>query len=1020
MTSLTTLPKGTPTFLLGDGADNGLLFVAPDTGGRILTVGIGKQYASLSAAVAASRNGDTIKIDAGTYVNDTAIVNTNITIVGVGGMVNLVETQPLVNRKGILVINANVTIANVSFSGAHISDADGANGAGIRYQGGDLRLINDVFTGNQNGLMGTPVDGLPSNTISIAHCTFDGNGVSDPTSVGYGYTHNLYVGTVSSLTIANSVFENVAGAGHEIKSRAYSTMIVNNVIADGSATASYSIDLPNGGAATVTGNYIEKGANAQNYNTIHFGGEGFPYAVSSLTIQGNTIVNDRGTSAVLLLNQTLIPVTVTGNTLTNFTAAQLARGPVSATANVDGHGVPLADSSSNQLLPTDFTVYADNLAHSVSLIHSNSGVKGGAGLLTVDDPAGHVTVVGGSGGLVFTEQPGAGGSTIVTAAGSSNTLTISGQDSIDSEGNDVINVGHGNATILVNGTAAVASGPGSNTYTVNGTMAAAGGGGSDFINIGSGGHVAVSGSDGYVEFNSVGGAFTLNATVAGLLQQATVTGGSMQMRTYGGALNFNTSGGLGQGAVIRLGAGTMNVLSHAADKIYAGSGTVMLQLFGGGQTVYAGSGNLAIYGMGISASSNAVVYGNGGGYAIRGDTGNITYIGGALASTVEAFLSNIVLIGGAGRLTINGGARDTIVGGSGGIVLNGGSADTITTAAGSANSLNLASGCVVNSYGADAINAGSSNHLLTLYGTATVSNASGSNRIAMLGHDTLIATGGNEQVTVGAGADATISTAAWTNVTETGATVHYTSGPASATVTGGQATISSGPGQTLLVQTTAGNSTTVVLGTGPANVQARGTDIIQAGSGSATVTASGNGVKITGGTGQLSVIGNDQNAKDTITVQGGAGAVNTTNYGLSRMAFIGGTGSAVINGTYGSLYVQGGSGNLTVNQGNGSLQFIAGSGSASVALNQAGGSVQFGTGTTTVTQLLAGAAADTFTFAAGAGGGLDTIRGFRVGTDHLVLQGVNIAGQQMIGSTTRLTLTDHTTIDLIGVQKFHM
>ncbi|HEY0205462.1 MAG TPA: hypothetical protein VGC15_15060, partial [Acetobacteraceae bacterium] len=58
----------------------------------ILTVGAGQQFSTISAAVAASQDGDTVQVQAGTYVNDFATVNTKITIQGVGGMAHLVAT----------------------------------------------------------------------------------------------------------------------------------------------------------------------------------------------------------------------------------------------------------------------------------------------------------------------------------------------------------------------------------------------------------------------------------------------------------------------------------------------------------------------------------------------------------------------------------------------------------------------------------------------------------------------------------------------------------------------------------------------------------------------------------------------------------------------------------------------------------------------------------------------------------------------------------------------------------------
>src|SRR4051794_25644059 len=116
----------------------------------VVTVGANKGYSAIGAAVAAARDGDTVQGDAGTYTNDFADIKRQITLEAVGGVVNLVATIPLPNKKGILIVNNNTTIKGFSFSGAAISASDGNNGAGIRYQSGNLTLINNNFIGNQN------------------------------------------------------------------------------------------------------------------------------------------------------------------------------------------------------------------------------------------------------------------------------------------------------------------------------------------------------------------------------------------------------------------------------------------------------------------------------------------------------------------------------------------------------------------------------------------------------------------------------------------------------------------------------------------------------------------------------------------------------------------------------------------------------------------------------------------------------------------------------------------------------
>src|SRR4051794_716989 len=103
----------------------------------VLSVGSGKPYSTIGAAVAAAKDGDTINVDAGTYTNDYASITKNVTLQGVGGMVKLVSTGLIPNGKGTFIVNGNVTINNFEFSGAKVADH---NGAGIRFESGNLVL----------------------------------------------------------------------------------------------------------------------------------------------------------------------------------------------------------------------------------------------------------------------------------------------------------------------------------------------------------------------------------------------------------------------------------------------------------------------------------------------------------------------------------------------------------------------------------------------------------------------------------------------------------------------------------------------------------------------------------------------------------------------------------------------------------------------------------------------------------------------------------------------------------------
>lgn len=159
-----------------------------------LTVGNGQQYSRIAEAVAASRDGDILAVQAGTYTNDFATITQNITLQGVGGMVKMVATTPPPNGKAILTTTSDVTIDHFEFSGAKVADR---NGAGIRYEAGNLTITNSYFHDNENGLLSAAnADG----SITIKNSEFAFNGIGD------GQTHNLYVGVIRQLTVQDSYF----------------------------------------------------------------------------------------------------------------------------------------------------------------------------------------------------------------------------------------------------------------------------------------------------------------------------------------------------------------------------------------------------------------------------------------------------------------------------------------------------------------------------------------------------------------------------------------------------------------------------------------------------------------------------------------------------------------------------------------------------------------------------------------------------------------------------------------------
>jgi hypothetical protein len=280
----------------------------------VLTVGPGKDFSTIAAAVAAAQNGDTIKVQDGTYINDYVSIDKNITLQGVGGMVEMVSTGLIPNGKAIVITNGDITINNFAFSRAQVTNR---NGAGIRYERGNLILNNCHFYYNENGLL-SAADATGS--IKINHSEFAYNGYGD------GYTHNLYVGHIADLTIDRSYFHD-ANVGHEIKSRSLNTTIRNSRIYDRDSTASYSINLPNGGDVVIQNNEIEQGSNSQNFVIISYGEEGNLNPGTNFVVSDNTIVNHKLEPALAVRNSTTAIAQITNNEFFGLTSNQIASGP---------------------------------------------------------------------------------------------------------------------------------------------------------------------------------------------------------------------------------------------------------------------------------------------------------------------------------------------------------------------------------------------------------------------------------------------------------------------------------------------------------------------------------------------------------------------------------------------------------------------------------------------------------------------------------------------------------------------
>ena len=287
-----------------------LMVAAPSWGDlphRTILVGPERLYKKPSDAAAVAKDGDIVKIDAGTYLDCAVWRANNLDIEGDG---NVVVRDRVCEDKAIFVtVGANIIIRGIEF--AHARSTAG-NGAGIRGEGQNLTVEASRFTDNENGIL---TGANPNSRIIIRSSVFTLNGKCDPDCA-----HGIYIGTVALLQVINSTFLQQYVA-HHIKSRALRTEISGTTIKDGpNGTASFLVDIPDGGALVLSGNTLEKGPLSENLTAaVSIGEESNRNPTGKLMIERNVFVNDNANPTAFIRNLTKTPAKLVGNRLSGKT-----------------------------------------------------------------------------------------------------------------------------------------------------------------------------------------------------------------------------------------------------------------------------------------------------------------------------------------------------------------------------------------------------------------------------------------------------------------------------------------------------------------------------------------------------------------------------------------------------------------------------------------------------------------------------------------------------------------------------
>ncbi len=292
---------------------------SPTPVGKVLTVGPGRQYSNVNAALGAASAGDTIEIYAdGTYEEEYAILRiskSNITLKGVpvGDIARPVMRvsegySGLPKSMGIWLVESganNVTIENIEFTGVTNAGAagiaidatpSGAKTVTIR----DCYIhhcVNGIYAYNSPGL-----DLIVENT-EIAYCGGDAS------------SHNIHARQINSLTVRGSYLHHV-NTGSLIKSFTTRNVIEYNRLSDESNDAqypaAYNIEITDGGVAYIIGNVIQQGANG-NSNMVGFATSSASGTTNYCYVINNTFYNDRNSGAFILANRSNITLVYKNN-----------------------------------------------------------------------------------------------------------------------------------------------------------------------------------------------------------------------------------------------------------------------------------------------------------------------------------------------------------------------------------------------------------------------------------------------------------------------------------------------------------------------------------------------------------------------------------------------------------------------------------------------------------------------------------------------------------------------------------
>jgi hypothetical protein len=151
----------------------------------------------------------------------------------------------------------------------------------------------------------------------------------------------MYISNIRKFTLRYS-YSHHAIIGHNVKSRAEENHILYNRILDGQdGSASYAIDIPDGGTSYIIGNLIQQGPNTDNSTMVSYAAESARNERSDLYVVNNTLVNDRSSGTFVRIRSGATPAKVVNNIFVGN--GTVLSGPGTLITNLISDGVDLMD-----------------------------------------------------------------------------------------------------------------------------------------------------------------------------------------------------------------------------------------------------------------------------------------------------------------------------------------------------------------------------------------------------------------------------------------------------------------------------------------------------------------------------------------------------------------------------------------------------------------------------------------------------------------------------------------------------